>query len=156
MVNNDEYIEDFRMTTSEAVKAGLIPSDVLEDIGAGESAPPPVKDYLEMALKKRVSQTEQVPRPETVLFLAHTNNEYRLLNKGSISTLSGKAKVGKTTVMALLIADAIKNGLRVLWIDTEQGAYYSNTTQFYLLKVAGLSTCDNLEMYDFREFGPSV
>lgn len=155
MVNKDEYIPDMRMTTGEAIQAGLLPSDILNDVAAGQAAPAPQKDYLQIALSKKVSQTEQVPRPETVLFLAHTDNQYRLLNKGSISTLSGKAKVGKTTVMALLIADAIKSGLRVLWIDTEQGAYYANTTQFYLLQVAGITICDNLEMYDFREFGPT-
>ncbi len=112
-----------------------------------------VKDYLSLALSKKVSQTEKLPPPETVLYLEHEYPRYRLLHKGSISVISGKAKVGKTTTMALLISSAIKDGLRVLWIDTEQGAYYSSTTQFYLLQVAGLPFCENLEMYDFREFG---
>lgn len=126
--------------------------DILEDVAAGAEEE---KDYLSIALSKKVSQTDKLPRPESVLCLEHTDPQYRLFHKGSISTMSGKAKVGKTTVMALLIASALRAGhIKILWIDTEQGAYYANSTQFYLLKLAGLTYCENLEMYDFREFGP--
>lgn len=127
------------------------PSDILNDI---EAAAEPEKDFLAIALSKKVSQTDKVPRPETIIHLEHSEPHYRLFHKGSVSTLSGKAKVGKTTVMALLIASSLRNGLRVLWIDTEQGAYYANTTQFYLLQLAKMTYCENLEMYDFREFVP--
>jgi hypothetical protein len=125
-------------------------NDILEDVAA--VAP---KDYLSIALSKKVSQTDKLPRPESVLNLEHTEPYYPLFHKGSISTVSGKAKVGKTTIIALLIAAVLRAGnVRILWIDTEQGAYYANSTQFYLLKLAGLTYCENLEMYDFREFGP--
>lgn len=125
-----------------------------EAFGKGVENVAPEKDFLAIALSKKVSQTDRIPAPDTVLSLEHTTIPYRLFHRGSASTISGKAKVGKTTVIALLTANALRNGLRVLWIDTEQGAYYASTTQYYILKIIGLSVCPNLEMFDFREESP--
>lgn len=110
-------------------------------------------EWLSLALKNKVSQTEVIPEPDTVCYLTHTDEPYSFLTRGSISTFTGKAKAGKTTVLALLVSTTIHD-LNVLWIDTEQGLYYASKTQHYILKVAGLIQSDNLEMFDLRSFNP--
>jgi hypothetical protein len=118
---------------------------------ASESAP---KNWLSIAAKCVVSQTEYVEKPDTICFLNHTPEPYSLLTRGSISTFTGKAKAGKSTVLALLIADVIRDK-KVLWLDTEQGLYYASVTQHYILTVAGLKSSDNLKMLDLRSFNPT-
>lgn len=109
--------------------------------------------WLSIASSVKISQSEFVSAPETVCFLDHTPDRYSLLTRGSISTFTGKAKAGKTSVLAVLIASALKS-MRVLWIDTEQGRYYASRTQHYVLSAANLSSSSNLEMYDLRAFSP--
>ena len=110
-------------------------------------------DWLVIARSCLISQTKTIPKPDTVCFLTHTSAPYSLLTRGSISTFTGKAKAGKTTALALLIAPIIL-GKRVLWVDTEQGLYYASMTQHYILKVAGMTICDNLQMFDLRQYNP--
>lgn len=112
------------------------------------------RDWLSIARLARISQVDFVQAPETVCFLNTTGEPYSLLTRSSISTFTGKAKAGKTSVLAVLIAPALSSK-KVLWIDTEQGKYYASRTQYYILSTAGLKQCDNLEMYDLRPYGPS-
>lgn len=109
--------------------------------------------WLAIAEKCLISQTDVVPEPDTICYLQHTEKPYSLLTRGSISTFTGKAKAGKTTVLALLIASVLSNK-RVLWLDTEQGQYYASRTQSYILNIAQLTKCDNLRMFDLRQFNP--
>lgn len=115
---------------------------------------PESKDWLSIAKFAKISQVEFVNAPETICFLTHTPEPYSLLTRSSISTFTGKAKAGKTSVLAVLIAPTLSSK-KVLWIDTEQGKYYASRTQFYILSTAGLKHCSNLEMYDLRPYGPS-
>jgi hypothetical protein len=110
-------------------------------------------NWLAVADRCLISQTEVVAKPDTICYLHHTENPYSLLTRGSISTFTGKAKAGKTTVLALLIASVLNNK-RVLWLDTEQGQYYASRTQSYILNIAKLTKCDNLRMFDLRQFNP--
>jgi hypothetical protein len=114
---------------------------------------PGSKDWLSIARNTKISQTDLIPKPDTVCYLKHGAEPYSLLTRGSVSTFTGKAKAGKTSVLALIVASSLAY-VRVLWIDTEQGTYYSSLTQHYILRIAGLSECANLEMYDLRTFNP--
>lgn len=115
--------------------------------------PKETDNWLSVAHGAIISQTDFIEAPETVCYLDHTPTKYSLLTRGSISTFTGKAKAGKTSVMAVLIASALKT-MRILWIDTEQGRYYASRTQHYVLSAANLSSSSNLEMYDLRAFSP--
>jgi hypothetical protein len=121
------------------------------DLVSAVNAP---KDWLAVAEQCVVSQTEYVEKPDTICYLNHTPEPHSLLTRGSISTFTGKAKAGKSSVLALLIADVI-TGKKVLWLDTEQGKYYASVTQHYILTVAGLSTSENLKFLDLRSFNPT-
>jgi len=110
-------------------------------------------DWVSIAAKCIVSQVEHAEKPDTICFLPQTDEPYSLLTRGSISTFTGKAKAGKTTVLALIAASVLKDK-KVLWIDTEQGRYYSGITQSYILSIAGVKTSTNLQMLDLRQFTP--
>lgn len=112
------------------------------------------RDYLTIARSCIIPQGVIPPQPDTVCWLTLTEPQHSLLTRGSLSTFTGKAKAGKTTALAFLIASVISNK-KVLWIDTEQGLFYSSLTQHYLLKVAGLSRSDNLQMIDIRQYNPT-
>jgi hypothetical protein len=113
------------------------------------------KDWLAIAKQCVVSQTEYIEKPDTICYLNHTAEPHSLLTRGSISTFTGKAKAGKSSVLALLIADVISSK-KVLWLDTEQGEYYASRTQHYVLTVAGLKTAENLRFLDLRSFNPTA
>src|SRR5690606_28683218 len=52
-------------------------------------------------------------------------------------------------------AQIIKEGVNVLWIDTEQGLYYGSRTQFWVLRISGLETSEHLQFYDLKIHAPS-
>jgi hypothetical protein len=110
-------------------------------------------DWLAAAEKAKISQTEFIEAPETVCYLNHKLGKYTLFTRGSISTITGKAKAGKTSALAVLIASVLADK-KVLWIDTEQGKYYGSKTQHYVLSAAGLTISDNFLMYDLRPNRP--
>jgi hypothetical protein len=69
---------------------------------------------------------------------------------GSISMGIAKAKAGKTTVVAWMVASMLRSGKKVLWIDTEQGEYYASRTQSWILEIAFLDKSENLKYFDLR------
>ena len=82
----------------------------------------------ELSLKDIVVRiTDNIPEPEHII----EQGGNRILTKGNISVIQGKAKNGKTFAAAILVAVALGNkdfgfncgstsGDRVLYIDTEQ------------------------------------
>lgn len=106
----------------------------------------------QMADKYKIEQGCELQPPEIVFEMAGIP----LLTKKSISLLIAKAKAGKTTVAAWMIAQAIKTNIKVLWIDTETGRYYGSRTQHWILKIAGLETSENLAYYDLKTEGPTI
>lgn len=109
------------------------------------------KDYTAIAASCLIPQGIEVPKPETVFEL----DGIPVFTKKSISTIIAKAKAGKTTVTAWMMANAIKAGIRVLWLDTEQGLYYGSRTQFWILTIAGYPQSDYLKFYDLKIYNPS-
>ncbi|WP_343321397.1 AAA family ATPase [Sphingobacterium multivorum] len=104
----------------------------------------------ELVLSSIIPQGIEIPRPDSVFELSGIP----VFTKKSISTIIGKAKVGKTTATAWLVAQCIGRGLTVLWLDTEQGDYYGSRTQFWILNIAGTETCDSFKYLDVRRYNP--
>lgn len=126
--------------------------DLIDDIQQEmhENAPANTS-LLDQVLSYIIPQGTEVPKPDSVFELSGIP----VLTKKSISTLSGKAKSGKTTVTAWVVAQCIMQGLTVLWLDTEQGQYYGSRTQSWILNIAGLNSCPTLHYLDVRVFMPT-
>lgn len=109
-------------------------------------APPESKTIKDIAFESLIPQGVEIPKPEEVFGL----NGKPIFTKKSISTLIGKAKSGKTTVTAWVVAQLINQGLSVAWFDTEQGLYYGSRTQYWVLNIAGMERSENLSFYDLK------
>lgn len=108
-----------------------------------------VSDYASDAL---IPQGIEVPKPQEVFGL----NGIPIFTKKSISTLIGRAKSGKTTVTAWVVAQLINQGISVAWFDTEQGLYYGSRTQYWVLNIAGKERSENLSFYDLKIHSPGL
>ncbi len=96
----------------------------------------PVKEKkvnYEQILKLRILPTDDIPKPEAVLFF----HEQMVMSRKNISCITGKAKVGKTFLMTLLNISVLKKGEfgtlrsylpkgkdKIIYIDTEQSDYH--------------------------------
>ena len=109
-----------------------------------------IKDYREIAQSCFIPQGLQVPEPQAVFSF----NGVDVFTKKSISTIIAKAKAGKTTLAAWIVAQMVRRGIRTLWIDTEQGLYYASRTQHWTLKIAGQIQNDDLQFYDLKIHPP--
>lgn len=140
-----QYTENFPPTKEYAVN--IPPNTDLNNI-IGENVKE-VEDYLSKALAHLVPQDEEIPAPESVFSIGGNP----ILTKKSLSAVIAKAKQGKTTVVVWLVAQMLL-GQKVLWIDTEQGLYYSSRTQHWVLDIAGHEYARNLYFFDFKIFPP--
>lgn len=104
-------------------------------------------DYLKFLIPQNV----EIPKPESVF----DHKGVSLFTRKSISLLTAKAKAGKTSVAAYVVAKMLIKGIRVLWVDTEQGSYYGSRTQFWVLSIAFLDSSDNLLYFDFKTLSPN-
>lgn len=105
----------------------------------------------ELVRQHVIPQGVEIPKPESVFELSGIP----VFTKKSISTLIGKAKSGKTTATAWMVAQCLNGGLAVLWIDTEQGEYYGSRTQWWVLSIAGMERCPNLSYLDLKTLKPT-
>ena len=124
---------------------GLI-DDILND------APKDSSSIHDLVASSIIPQGVEIPEPESVFSLGDAT----LCTRKSISTLVGKAKVGKTTVTSWMVARMLNMNLSVLWFDTEQGEYYGSRTQYWALTVAGMAQCDRLTFFDLKIHRPET
>lgn len=110
-----------------------------------------LKNYAAIASSHLIPQDIIIKAPEVVFSL----NGLQVLTKKSISLLIAKAKAGKTTVAAWIVAQVIKSGNVVVWIDTEQGEYYGSRTQSWILQISELTASENLFYYDLKIHNPT-
>jgi len=108
-----------------------------------------IQELSEQAL---IPQGIEIPKPEVVFGM----DGIPVFTKKSISTLIGKAKSGKTTCSAWVVAQAILQEMDILWIDTEQGAYYGSRTQSWVLHIAEIHASEHLKYYDLKIHNPSI
>lgn len=118
----------------------MLRSEPSDGDGSGK---PSVQDHV-------IPQGVEYPKPDSVFELSGIP----VFTKKSISTLIGKAKSGKTTATAWLVAQCIRGGLTVVWADTEQGEYYGSRTQHWILTIAGMPICDGLKYLDLKILNP--
>lgn len=121
--------------------------ELIEGINQSEA-----KSIYDLADEALIPQGIEIPKPEMVFAM----DGIPVFTKKSISTLIGKAKSGKTTCTAWVIAQAIKENMKVLWIDTEQGMYYASRTQHWVLNIASITESDNLRFYDLKIHNPTI
>lgn len=126
----------------------MIVQKLIEDITAEAEEQ---KDVLTLIKESLIPQGVRIPEPDVVFGI----NGVSVFTKKSISTLIGRAKGGKTSVTAWIVAQSIKNETKVLWIDTEQGLYYGSRTQYWVLNIANLKVSSFLQFYDLKIFPPN-
>jgi hypothetical protein len=122
---------------------------LVDDINASAVESETIHDLIDKAL---IPQGIEIPKPETIFDM----DGVPVFTKKSISTLIGKAKSGKTTCVAWIVAKIINLELECLWIDTEQGLYYGSRTQHWVLSIAGLTTSPHLKFYDLKIHNPNL
>lgn len=120
----------------------------------GEKIPQKKVSYSEI-LKLRILPTDEIPKPESVLFFY----EQMVMSRKNISCITGKAKVGKTFLMTLLNISVLKKGEfgtlrsylpkgkdKIIYIDTEQSDYHILLILQRIQKEVGV---DKLLMFNF-------
>lgn len=122
---------------------------LVEDINNSAVLSKTLGDLADEAL---IPQGIEIPKPESVFCM----DGIPVFTKKSLSTLIGRAKSGKTTCTAWIIAQSIKDRQLVVWIDTEQGEYYGSRTQYWVLSIAGIPECQFLKYYDLKTHNPSI
>jgi len=128
-------------------------SDCEDVFSSNDSEVKAAKDYYSAAIQHLIPQGVEVPEPEVTFEI----DSIPLFTRKSVSLLIAKAKAGKTTVAAWIIAQILQKGnMRVLWIDTEQGLYYGSRTQHWILAIAKMETCENLNYFDLKTRPPHV
>lgn len=113
------------------------------------------KVSYEEILKLRIFPTDNIPKPEAVLYFG----EQMVMSRKNISCITGKAKVGKTFLMTLLNISVLKKGefgtLKsylpkgkdlIIYIDTEQSDYHILMILQRIQKEVGT---DKLMMFNF-------
>lgn len=108
-------------------------------------------DYAALAESHRIPQGIDVPAPESVF----ERDGIPMMTRKSFSLVIAKAKAGKTTAVAWMVAQVLR-WIRVLWIDTEQGFYYGSRTQHWVLSIAGVVTSENFSFFDFKIHPPDI
>jgi len=106
-------------------------------------------------LKLRILPTDDIPKPEAVLFF----HEQMVMSRKNISCITGKAKVGKTFLMTLLNISVLKKGEfgtlrsylpkgkdKIIYIDTEQSDYH---ILLILQRINKEVSSDKLLMFNF-------
>lgn len=133
------------MIDSLSVAAKLL----IEDVNNQANLVKTIADFADEAL---ITQGIEIPKPESVFCM----DGVPVFTKKSLSTLIGRAKSGKTTCTAWIIAQSLKERLLVVWIDTEQGEYYGSRTQYWVLSIAGIPDSKFLRYYDLKTHNPTI
>lgn len=126
-------------------------------------------DLSIIAEKSLVKYGVKIPKPESIIAVCQNGyNDVDIFTKGSISTIIGKAKSGKTAFTSILVTACLKglvNGEftrirskgkgKVIVFDTEQGNYYASLN-VHRIGILAPETIENLFYYDLREYDPSL
>lgn len=121
----------------------------------------PVKTKLSLneLLQYRVLPSEEVPKPDAVLFF----NDQMVMSRQNISCVTGKAKVGKTFLMTLINESILHKGEfqgvlssylpkgkdKIIYIDTEQSKYHISLILQRIKRVITDEKIDNVYMFNF-------
>jgi RecA-family ATPase len=114
---------------------------------------------LEQILKYRILPTDEVPKPDAVLFFDGT----MVMSRQNISCVTGKAKVGKTFLMTLINEAILHKGEfqgvlssylpkgkdKIIYIDTEQSRYHISLILQRIKAVISDEKLENVLMFNF-------
>jgi hypothetical protein len=117
------------------------------------------KVSLQEILKHRVLPSDEIPKPECVLYF----HDQMVMTRKNISCITGKAKVGKTFLMTLLnetilmkgdFHNTLKSFLpkgkdKIIYIDTEQSDYHILLILKRIKDVVSDEKIENLYMFNF-------
>lgn len=108
--------------------------------------------------KYRIKHTDEIPLPDTVLSFGGQV----VSTRKNIFGITGKAKVGKSFLMTLIMGSVLKKGEtgvlasylpkgkdRILYVDTEQSDYHVSLVVNRIKNIAEENRMDNLLMYAF-------
>lgn len=126
-------------------------------------------DLSIIAEKSLVKYGVEIPKPESIISVCQAgHHDVDIFTKGSISTISGKAKSGKTAFTSIIVTACLNGqvkgeftkiksngGGKVIVFDTEQGEYYASLNVFRIGNLAP-EKIDNLKYYDLRPYDPSI
>jgi len=132
---------------------------MFQEIAVGNEKVVEKKLQVSDILKYRVLPSDEIPKPDAVLFF----NGQMVMSRQNISCVTGKAKVGKTFLMTL-INEAILNkgefqGIlssflpkgkdKIIYIDTEQSRYHISLILQRIKAVISLEKIENVYMFNF-------
>lgn len=114
---------------------------------------------LSEILKYRILPTDEVPKPDAVLFF----NNQMVMSRQNISCVTGKAKVGKTFLMTLINEAILHKGEfqgvlssylpkgkdKIIYIDTEQSKYHISLILQRIKAVISEEKIKNVLMFNF-------
>jgi len=114
-------------------------------------------------LKLRVLPSDEVPKPDAVLFF----NNQMVMSRQNVSCVTGKAKVGKTFLMTLINEAILHKGEfqgvlssylpkgkdKIIYIDTEQSRYHISLILQRIKNVITDEKIDNVLMFNFDSLG---
>jgi len=117
------------------------------------------KMQLSDILKYRVLPSDEVPKPDAVLFF----NGQMVMSRQNVSCVTGKAKVGKTFLMTLINESILHKGEfqgvlssylpkgkdKVIYIDTEQSKYHISLVLQRIKAVINDEKIENVLMFNF-------
>jgi RecA-family ATPase len=120
---------------------------------------PDSKMVLSEILKYRILPSDDVPKPDAVLFF----NNQMVMSRQNISCVTGKAKVGKTFLMTLINEAILNKGEfqgvlssflpkgkdKVVYIDTEQSRYHISLILQRIKAVISVEKLENVLMFNF-------
>lgn len=131
---------------------------MIEPIGKDKKTEEKKKVSLADINKYRILPSDEIPKPDVVLFIGHKI----IATRKNIFGITGKAKVGKSFLMSLLNAAVLKKGEfgvissylpngkdKILYIDTEQSNYHVSLALRRIKDMINNHNIDNLLMYAF-------
>lgn len=117
------------------------------------------KMVLSEILKYRILPSDEIPKPDAVLFF----NNQMVMSRQNISCVTGKAKVGKTFLMTLINEAILHKGEfqgvlssylpkgkdKIIYIDTEQSKYHISLILQRIKAVISVEKLENVLMFNF-------
>jgi nucleoside-triphosphatase THEP1 len=117
------------------------------------------KTTVSELMKYRVMPSDEVPKPDAVLFF----NGQMVMSRQNVSCVTGKAKVGKTFLMTLINEAILQKGEfqgvlssylpkgkdKIIYIDTEQSKYHISLILQRIKSVISDEKLNNVYMFNF-------
>jgi len=132
---------------------------MFQEIPLDDKKIPDAKMALSEILKYRILPTDEIPKPDAVLFF----NSQMVMSRQNISCVTGKAKVGKTFLMTLINEAILNKGEfqgvlssylpkgkdKIIYIDTEQSKYHISLILQRIKAVISNEKLENVLMFNF-------